>query len=43
MIIILLIEDAIPFSFLMMVSAPTTTSASATAPSAPPAAPFIRL
>jgi uncharacterized membrane protein len=32
MIVVLLMEDAIPFSFLMMASAPAATSASAAAP-----------
>jgi hypothetical protein len=41
MIIILLVEDAIPFSFLMMASAPATTPASAAAPSAPTVTPLI--
>jgi hypothetical protein len=38
-IIVLLVEDAIPFSFLLMASAPAATSASAAAPSASAAAP----
>jgi hypothetical protein len=41
MIIVLLMEDAIPFYFLMMALAPAVTSASA--PSAPAAAPLIRM
>jgi hypothetical protein len=33
-VVVLLVEDAVPFSFLLMASAPAATSASATAPSA---------
>jgi hypothetical protein len=40
MIIVLLMEDAVPFSFLMMASAPAATSAPATASSSFAAAPL---
>jgi hypothetical protein len=43
MIIVLLVEDAIPFSFLMMASAPAATSASAAAPSASATAPLVQM
>jgi hypothetical protein len=42
-IIVLLVKDTIPFSFLLMASAPAATSASASAPSASAAAPLIRV
>jgi hypothetical protein len=41
MIIILLVEDAVPFSFLVVASAPAVTSVSAAALSASAAAPLI--
>jgi hypothetical protein len=34
------VEDAIPFSFLLVASAPATTSTSAAAPSTPASAPW---
>jgi hypothetical protein len=41
MIVVLPVEDAIPFSFLVMASAPAATTASVAAPSASVASPLI--
>jgi hypothetical protein len=43
MIVVLLMEDVVPFSFLMMASAPAATSAPAAASSASATAPLIRM
>jgi hypothetical protein len=43
MVVVLLMEDAVPFSFLMMASAPTATSAPDAASSASATAPLARM
>jgi hypothetical protein len=43
MVIVFLMENAVPFSFLMVASAPAATSASTAASSASAASPLIRV